>query len=182
MTKLFLDQLDSLLFFQSSPGVYEAEIALRKCREIISQDGDRTDNKFVSEISIKEKDSGIKSTHWAIRLAQLCAFIFDCKLMNGTTASHFKFIGLENRHEMAVHAFTKLFGYILEARASYIKFLNKTYRLHEKRRLGDKFAFDWVSSVCEACSDIQSSKPMGSRSSPIDSVNGPEINMVRYGS
>jgi hypothetical protein len=138
----------------------EAEIALRQARALMDKYSLEMGDVLASMAGEYKTMAGSDGDPpaWRVRLAQVCALAFGCKVIISTSllsAPLFTYIGCAAAPELAGYAYQVLERQLQKARRDYVA-TQKRCKLSTKRARGDAFANSWIDAVYSKVQDFAS--------------------------
>lgn len=136
----------------------EAEIALRQARALMDKYSLEMGDVLASMAGEYKTMAGSDGDPpaWRVRLAQVCALAFGCKVIISTSllnAPLFTYIGCAAAPELAGYAYQVLQRQLQKARHDYVA-TQKRCKLSTKRARGDAFANSWIDAVYSKVQDF----------------------------
>lgn len=129
----------------------EAEIALRQARALMDKYSLEMGDVLASMAGEHQVMAGSEGEPpaWRVRLAQVCAQAFGCKVIISSsllTAPRFTYIGCAAAPELSGYAYQVLERQLQKARRDYVA-TQKRCKLSTRRARGDAFANSWIDAV-----------------------------------
>ena len=149
------DKIKKLLALSKSPNANEAASALEMAQNLLRDYNLAMDDINIHEIGEDRVRSftGEKPPKYIAHLVNDIAEAFGCDVAycfrQWDRKSHFTYVGVEHRVEMAVFITEVLFRKIKRARMDYLKSLTRVKDRARRTKRADDFCLGWVHTVCK---------------------------------
>lgn len=159
-----LDKIKKCLALSQSSEPAEAAAALRQAQKLMAIHGvsqadlGRAD---LGQADVKSKVSVSRLKDWELRLIQLIARAFGCKLLWLRSSSYstdvygrYTLIGLKAQVQLAQYTCEVLQRRLLKARNNFVQTLPAYYYRRDKTRQADGFCHGWVDAISRTVHDF----------------------------